>query len=198
MALLVTPYLVAIGPRVGGWIERRRWRGKGGKRKIQTTTPPSGHPLPVCDDGILVIGFGPAGQRLAEELLAEYRDRLVVVDMNIDNVDVAKLYGIDAHVGDATQTDVLLHAGVQRATVVVIAVPNPTAVRRLIHQTRHLAPEVTIIARSRHHIYRWELLRAGAHSVIDEEDQVGLRLAEEVKQAIAESGVGKGRNEIVE
>lgn len=187
LALLMTPYLVAMGPRLGSWIEGRRREG-GISKWLSHGTPPS--PLPPSpsevSEAILIIGFGPAGQRLAEELLADHRERLVVVDMNIENVDIAKLYGIDAHVGDATQTDVLLHAGIQRAQVVVIAVPNPSAVRRLIHQTRHFAPEVTIIARSRHHIYRWELLRAGAHWVVDEEDQVGLRLADEVKQAMGE------------
>jgi CPA2 family monovalent cation:H+ antiporter-2 len=191
-ALLVTPYLVVVGPRIGGWIEHRL-RRRGLQRPETRISPDHSAAAEAEDrrstisDGILIIGFGPAGQRVAEELLTRHRDRLIVADMNIDNVEVAKRYGIDAYVGDATQTDVLLHVGIQRAAVVVIAVPNPTAVRRLIHQARHLAPEVMIIARSRHHIYRWELLRAGAHAVIDEEDQVGLRLAEEVRQAIPES-----------
>lgn len=190
LSLLVTPYLVAVGPRAGSWLESQlRKHGLFGRKTS------AAQPLPDIDDeeshsavsdGILIIGFGPAGQRVAEELLADRRDRLVVVDMNIENVDVAKLYGIDAHVGDATQTDVMLHAGILRAAVVVIAVPNPAAVRRLIHHVRHLAPEVVIIARSRHHIYRWELLRAGAHEVIDEEEQVGLRLAEAVAHALPE------------
>jgi CPA2 family monovalent cation:H+ antiporter-2 len=186
LSLLVTPYLVAIGPRFGGWIEARRRKGKVGMG--EEAAPSSALPHPPSPDSILVVGFGPAGQRLAEELLGNHLDRLVVVDMNIDNVEVAKRYGIRAYVGDATQTEVMLHAGILRAAVVVIAVPNPPAVRRLIHQVRHLAPEVTIVARSRHHIYRWELLRAGAHAVVDEEDQVGVRLADEVKRALADSG----------
>jgi CPA2 family monovalent cation:H+ antiporter-2 len=91
---------------------------------------------------------------------------------------------MEAHVGDASQTEVLQHAGILRARIVVLTVPNPSAMRRLIHQIRGLAPGVMIVARSRYHIYRWEFVRAGAHAVIDEEDQVGLRMAEEVKSAL--------------
>jgi len=135
-------------------------------------------------DAILIVGFGPAGQRVAEGLLDGYRDRLVVIDMNYRNVEVAQRYGLEAHIGDATQTDVLLHAGLQKACLVALTVPNPQAVRRLIHHVRHLRPDVLIIVRSRYHIYRWELLHAGAHIVIDEEDHVGARLAEEIQQSL--------------
>lgn len=194
VALLVTPYLVAVAPGAGSWLERQfRRLGIAGSAMFPTqpTDRPSdpdaeaAHPHVV--DPIIVIGFGPAGQRLVEELLADWRDRLVVVDMNIDNVKIATRYGIAGYVGDASQTDVLDHAGVRQARVVVITVPNPSATRRLIHHVRHLAPGVMLFVRSRYHIYRWELLQAGAHVVIDEEDHVGLRLADEVRLALAES-----------
>lgn len=188
LALLITPYLVAAGPRVGSWLERRlRRRGllrrsvpDSSKQPEAVTAGEAGPPSAIAD-GILIIGFGPAGQRVAEELLAEHRERMVVIDLNIDNVRIAQRYGIEAHVGDATQTEVLQHAGILRARVVIITVPNPAPMRRLIHHVRQLASGVIIVARCRYHIYRWELLRAGAHAVIDEEDHVGKRMAEEVQ-----------------
>jgi len=116
--------------------------------------------------------------------MGELRDRIVVVDLNIDNVKFAWRYGLAAMVGDATQTDVLEHAGVERARVVVITVPTVAATRRLIHNVRHIAPGTTVVCRSRYHIHRWELLRAGADAVIDEEDHVGHRLAQEVQALV--------------
>jgi len=188
LSLLITPYLVALGPRVGSWLERHL-RTRGLLQPAPSSAGPVDSTVAAAEreerqGDILIIGFGPAGQRLAEDLLAEQRERLAVIDLNIDNVDVAKRYGITAHVGDATLSEVLLHAGLHRARMVVITVPNPSATRHLIHQVRHLAPGVTILVRSRYHIYRWELLRAGAHAVVDEEDHVGLRLADEVRKAL--------------
>lgn len=83
--------------------------------------------------------------------------------------------------GDATQTSDLERAQLEMAGVVVIAVPNPLSMRPLIQHVRRMAPGVMVIARSRYHIYSWEYLRAGAHKIVDEENQVGLRLADEVR-----------------
>lgn len=200
LALLITPYLVAAGPRAGSWLERwlrRRRRSEQGAAEPAEPTQSVAdadiaHPSSIAD-GVVIIGFGPAGQRVAEELLAEHRERLTVIDLNIDNVHIAQRYGIETHVGDATQTDVLQHAGLLQARVVVITVPNPSATRSLVHQVRHHAPSATIVARSRYHIYRWELLRAGAHAVVDEEDHVGLRISREVERVLREGRVSESQ-----
>jgi CPA2 family monovalent cation:H+ antiporter-2 len=192
LALLATPYLIAVGPRVGGWLERSL-------RSLGMGTPcgsaePSLEPdiledASKTDQGanrILILGFGPAGQRVAEELLSGHHDQLIVVDLNFDNVAIAQRYGLSAYLGDATQTDVLEHAGIHRADIVVVTIPSPSTTRRLIPLLRRLAPAALLLVRSRYHVHRWELLRAGAHEVVDEEDQVGHRLAEEVRRVLKE------------
>jgi K+:H+ antiporter len=198
-SLLVTPYLVSAGPYVGGWLGRL-WRRRGGatprSSEGDVEKQPAGAALSsaiAVDGAIMIIGFGPAGQRVAEELMADYRDRLVVLDLNIDNVKFAWRYGLSAVVGDATQTDVLEHAGVERAQVVVITVPTVAATRRLIHNVRHIASGAIVVCRSRYHIHRWELLRAGADAVIDEEDHVGHRMAKEVQAIVAPKEKEEGK-----
>lgn len=200
-SLLVTPYLVSAGPYVGGWLGRL-WRRRGGatprSSEGDVEKQPAGAALSsaiAVDGAIMIIGFGPAGQRVAEELMADYRDRLVVLDLNIDNVKFAWRYGLSAVVGDATQTDVLEHAGVERAQVVVITVPTVAATRRLIHNVRHIASGALIVCRSRYHIHRWELLRAGADAVIDEEDHVGHRMAYEVRAIVVPEENREGEGE---
>ena len=60
-------------------------------------------------------------------------------------------------------------------------VPDPWTARRIVLQVRSLAPHVPIVARSRYHVHRWQLIMAGADAVVDEEDEVGVRIAEEVR-----------------
>ena len=186
LSLFATPYLIAAGPRWGSRLERmlRRygaWTGAAETPAATAGLTAAAAAAATPADVILILGFGPAGQRVAEELLAAHRDRLVVVDLNIDNIAVAHRYGISAHVGDATQTDILEHVGIHRAHIVVITLPSPSTARRLIQHIRHLAPSAMLLVRGRYHIHRWELLRVGADVVVDEEDQVGHRLAEEVR-----------------
>jgi hypothetical protein len=57
----------------------------------------------------------------------------------------------------------------------------------LIHLVRELATNAFIIARCRYHILHWELLHAGAHEVVDEEDQLGRRLAAQVRKLVGDA-----------
>ena len=142
-------------------------------------------PISTCPL-ILIIGFGPAGQRVAEDLMARHKSELVVVDLNPENVATARRYGLRTVLGDATQRDILEHAGVRRAAAVVVTVPTPQAARMIIQLVRHESPGAMIFARSRYHVYRWALLHAGAHVVVDEEDGLGHQLAEQVLRAFHE------------
>ena len=195
ITLFATPYLIAAGPRLGDWIERAWHRYRGGITSTNTTavrqeeeTPSNSQWTNTPHDRILILGFGPAGQRVAEELLTHHGPRLTVIDLSWENVAIAHRYGLTSYVGDATQTDVLQHAGIHRANIVVLTIPSPSTTRHLIAHIRHLAPSAVLLVRSRYHIHRWELLRAGAHVVIDEEDQLGLRLAREVRRTLSQQG----------
>ena len=181
LTLLLTPYLVAWAKRAGDLaerlVDRRRSRGVGTRRS--PADEKSGDDSP---GRILVVGFGPAGQRVAEGLLASARERLVVIDANPKNLETARLYGLATHLGDAARVEVLEHADLYRAEAVVLTLPDPATVRLLVQLIRGLAPSAKVFVRARYHVHRWQLVHAGAHLVVDEEDQVGSRLAAEVAQ----------------
>jgi CPA2 family monovalent cation:H+ antiporter-2 len=183
VSLLLTPYLVAAAPRVGGWAERvwRRMRRRPAQEPRKPQEPLEAEVPVAAADAILIIGFGPAGQRVAEELLADYEPYITVIDLNPHNLQIARTYGLRSQIGDAMQTDVLEHAGIHRANIAVITIPNPAETLRVIQHIRQLAPSVRILVRSRYHIHHWGLLQAGADVAVDEESQVGQRLAHEAR-----------------
>ena len=108
----------------------------------------------------------------------------MAVDLNPNNIEIARRYGLNGHLGDATHRDILEHAGIYRARAVVVTVPDHATTRHLIHLVRDLAPDAFIVARCRYHVLHWELLHAGAHEVVDEEDQLGRRLAAQVRKLV--------------
>jgi CPA2 family monovalent cation:H+ antiporter-2 len=176
VTLFLTPFLVAAAPRVADMIEG--WRRRGGG--------------PVDDDGatgeddddhrIFVIGFGPAGQSVAQALYRREKTRLAVIELNARNAATAQRFGLDVHIGDASHREILEHAGVASAAVVAITVPDPGTTRAIIHVCRQVAPQAAVIVRSRYHNRRWELELAGAREVVDEEEQVGRRIAALVRR----------------
>lgn len=187
LTLLLTPYLVALAPTSGAWLRRAlRWLWPTAAAAAEVQAEQAERPTGERDL-ILIVGFGPAGQRAVEDLLSVYQERMVVVDLNHENVQLARQYGVAAVIGDATQTEILEHAGLYRAGIVVVAIPSPVAARNLVNVVRQLAPHAMLVVRSRYHIHRWAFVQAGADVVIDEEDEVGHRLGLEVAQLLGAS-----------
>jgi monovalent cation:H+ antiporter-2, CPA2 family len=190
VSLLITPYLIMAAPHADAWIQRWLRRLSAAPPDAPVVVPsPEQRERAMTRDKIFILGFGPAGQRVAEDLLAAHESQLVVIDINPDNTQVAERYGLAAHIGDATQTEILEHAKIQRAHLVIITIPTPDISRRLVHLVRHHAPRAMIFARSRYHMHRWQLAHAGADVVVDEEDRVGHELAARVRESLNEPAV---------
>jgi len=175
VTLFVTPYLVAAAPRLALVVGRRSTTcetvsgGRGGQNVSEVL---SGH--------IVIIGFGPAGQRVAEAVMGDPELKIVVVEMTPGTADAALAYELDTYIGDATREEVLERAHVDTAVAVVVTLPDPTTARLVVQRVRALAPKAFIVVRARYHVHRWQLDVAGAHAVVDEEDQVGASIAADV------------------
>jgi len=185
LTLLCTPYLVGAAPWVGARCDSLLARSRRmPPNHLVTASEKTDIKGSTVSDRIVIIGFGPAGQRVAEGLIESHQQQIVAVDLNPDNIEIARRYGLEAHLGDATRREILEHAGIYRARVFVVTVPDHTTTRHLIHLVRDLAPNAFIVARCRYHVLHWELLGAGAHEVVDEEDQLGRRLAAQVRKHV--------------
>ena len=174
-------YLTILGPRVamaaGKWSVRQSTQIHDGA--------PTQQPA-VETDHVVIVGFGPAGQRVAEMLMGLEQCQILVVDTNPRSADHARSYGLRTYVADATREEVLESVHVRTARAVVVTVPDPATARHVVEQVRSLSPDTFIVVRARYHIHRWQLAVAGAHVVLDEEQEVGLRIAAEVRKKLSD------------
>ncbi len=175
VCLVVTPYIVAASPHVAAWTERRfgavaalaaRAGGHG--------SDPAPHPAAAPD--VLVIGFGPAGQAVGR-VLARRRHQAAVIDINPASRPVAERMGHLAHLGDAHLPEILEHAHVEHAAVVVVTIPSRAATLAVLAQVRFMNPRAHVIVRTRYQSHKQEFIDAGAHVVVDDEEEAGRRLA---------------------
>jgi CPA2 family monovalent cation:H+ antiporter-2 len=172
LTLFLTPYLAVIAPRLASFVGGRVATGGVGEGE-RPTEAERGH--------LVIVGFGPAGQRIAELLMGDPELPILVVELNRSTAAHAEAYGLQVHLGDATQEEVLIHAHVRTARAVAVTLPDPRAARQVVEQVRSLAPDTVIVVRSRYHVHRWQLDVAGAHIVVDEEAEVGARIASEIR-----------------
>jgi len=177
ITLFLTPFLATSAPRLANLIKSRRHQGV-------KADPPTGDDAsrsemtdPCSEADILIIGYGPAGQRAARSLQRKYMKRIGVIDLSPHLADAAKRVGFHTLVGDACRRELLEHAHVQHMALIMIAVPDPETCRTIIHHCKFLAPNTPIVARSRYATFQEELQQAGALEVINEEEHVGYRIA---------------------
>lgn len=174
VSLLLTPYLVRMAPVLG-----RLFTPRGHRSHHQHPDADPAHAGP----GVLVVGYGVAGQQLVEPLI-RHDVPLTVIDFQQANIQVARDRGFNAVMGDARNRELLEHLHIGHALAVVVALPDHLTVITVIHQVRALAPGIPVVARARYHRYVDEIIAAGATVVVDEEQQIGRRLGLEARRLL--------------
>jgi len=190
--LFLTPYLVALAPRLATVVGRRSTTCESVPHAQRTETASR-----KVSDHLVIIGFGPAGQRVAEVMMDEPDVKILVAELNPRTADHALAYELETYIGDATREEVLERLHVNTAAAVVVTLPDPAIARLVVQRVRVLAPETFIIVRARYHVHRWQLHAAGAHAVVDEEDQVGVSIAAEVLEHLRDLGPADKRPDTV-
>src|SRR5881394_438393 len=126
-------------------------------------------------DHVLIAGYGLNGRNLAAALRAIHAPYLIV-ELNAQTVRRARAEVEPAFYGDATREEILRALGVERARMLVIAISDPAATRRMVRVARDLNPELYIITRTRYLIEIPELTRLGANAVIPEEFETSIEI----------------------
>ncbi|MDR3685567.1 MAG: potassium channel protein [Coriobacteriia bacterium] len=124
----------------------------------------------------IVAGLGRVGS-VAARALADDGAPFVVVDSGAEAAQIAEEAGWIAVHGDATEEDVLIRAGVQRASSVITALSGDAENLFVTMSARSLNPGAFIVARSAHETTEAKLMKAGANRVITPNVIGGRRMA---------------------
>jgi monovalent cation:H+ antiporter-2, CPA2 family len=125
---------------------------------------------------VVVIGFGPVGKTVSR-ILGDNGIRVVVIDMNIDTVQQLKADGKEAIYGDASQREILLHAGIEHAEGLIISASAVPAAG-VVQAARELNPKLRILTRANYLAESGALRKAGADAVFSSEGEVALSMAD--------------------
>ena len=135
---------------------------------------------------IFIVGFGPAGRKVAGALIS-HGLKPEVIELNPASVTAARAMGLTVHLGDAASAEILSHAGVTGSCVIVVTVPDPRSARRILQNVHALSPASGVIVRSRYNTSTMDLWELGAAFVVDEENVVGQEIARQVIEFLKDS-----------
>jgi CPA2 family monovalent cation:H+ antiporter-2 len=172
VTMLVTPFLLLGGPGLLDRLERlvpldRLLPGFRPKVFAPVEDPISDH--------VIIAGYGLNGRNLAAALRSIHAPYLIV-ELNAQTVRRARVEGEPAFYGDATREEILHALAADRARLLVIAISDPAATRRMVRVARTLNPKLFIIARTRYVVELAELSRLGANVVIPEEFETSIEI----------------------
>jgi len=176
LLMLGTPALLGGGPRLGAWLQRI-----GGE---EHSPDPEDEETGEAElkNHVVIVGFGPAGRRLAQ-VLHERDLPFVVVDLNPGAVKEARNMGYRAIYGDATRGPLLHEAGIHHAKLCVVVVNDQDAAYRITSVARYENPTLRLVVRTRFLSALDRFRKAGADVVVPEETEASVQIFTHVLRA---------------
>jgi len=172
LTMMVTPFLIAFAPRAAALVEKiplpERFRsGRYSWEAIDEDIEQK--------DQLIIIGYGLNGKNLSRAA-AKTGIPYIILEMNSETVRREKELGEPIYYGDATNEMVLKQIKVYDARVVVIAISDSAATKRITSMVRKLNPEIHTIVRTRFVADVQDLYELGANEVIPEEYETSVEI----------------------
>jgi CPA2 family monovalent cation:H+ antiporter-2 len=136
------------------------------------------HKLTLTDH-VIIVGYGLNGRNLSR-VLKHLKVPHVVIETNPFTVSAEKRRGNHIIFGDGSNREVLDHAQIDRARIMVVAISDAAAARRIAALARKMNPNIYIIVRTRYVIEVEPLFRLGVNEVIPEEFETSVEILSRV------------------
>ncbi len=171
LTMVATPLLMAVAPQLAAaaarWPLPARLRYGAHLETMGSREVPKDH--------LIIVGFGVNGRNLARAA-KNAGIPYVIIEMNPETVRRERGLGEPIFYGDATQEEILRHARIEEARILVVVINDPAAVRRITTLAHRLNPRVHIIVRTRYVTELPALFELGADDVVPEEFETSVEI----------------------
>ncbi len=171
LTMAATPFVINLAPRIADFVLKMPL-----PQKLKSGfLPVKDIQIPLQKDYLVIVGYGVNGRnvaRAARMVSIPY----IIIEMNPETVRSEQARGETIYFGDATQEAVLQHVKIKSAKVVVVAISDPPATRRITETIRRLSPKVHLIVRTRYLREMKQLHELGADDIIPEEFETSVEI----------------------
>ncbi len=175
LSMIVTPFLMQWSPSIARRVEAvqrvRRWLPKRTEAHMRQA---EGKQIRLKDH-VIIVGYGLNGRNLAR-VLSETEIPYLALDLDGDTVGRESRHGVPILYGDATNPNVLHHAKIEDAKVLVIAISDPFITRRTVQVAKGLNRKIHVVVRTRYLRELEELHDLGADDVVPEEFETSIEI----------------------
>ncbi|MEM6730904.1 MAG: cation:proton antiporter, partial [Myxococcota bacterium] len=169
LSMILTPFAMRFSPAIQRLFDSRSRGTKDGAHSEPL-------PLPAGQDHAVVIGYGLTGRKVSESLQAEGA-AVTVIDSNPLNVRLARAKGLNAFIGNATQSHILRESHVSEADLFVVSVNDPKATASIVKRARLYNPDMAILTRAQYAADEERLWESGADRIVIAESEAADQMA---------------------
>jgi CPA2 family monovalent cation:H+ antiporter-2 len=123
----------------------------------------------------VICGYGRTAQNL-ERVLKRRNFPYLVIDIDPRSLDSLRARGVPCIYGDAANLDILAQAQLERARVMAVTFPDPTAARLAVANARRINPRLNIVARVHRDEDTEALRELGVAEMVRPELEAGLEV----------------------
>ncbi|HEX2765978.1 MAG TPA: cation:proton antiporter [Candidatus Limnocylindria bacterium] len=175
LSITLNPFIFALVDPVDRWLKARpRLRRLLDRGSRELSRPEPGHE-PLSGHAIL-CGWGRVGRTVARALEAR-GFKYVVVEEDRRTVEALRKRGIQAFYGDIADAELLKHAGIERARVLVFAAYDPPAAEFAVDYAKRVNPKIEVVARVETPEEARRLLEVGASQTVEGERELAVQMA---------------------
>jgi CPA2 family monovalent cation:H+ antiporter-2 len=171
LSIMVNPLMFRAIPHVESFLQRvpPLWR------LLDRHGPTPQPPAEKLTDHVVIVGYGRVGQYIVT-VLGHLGIPRLIVERDAGRLAEFEQQGVPTLYGDAANSEVLTHTGLERARALVVTLPDEAATEMVVASAHDIAPELPIIARAATDSGVERLARLGAHDVIHPELEGGLEV----------------------
>ncbi|WP_178989346.1 potassium channel family protein [Winogradskyella schleiferi] len=114
---------------------------------------------------IIICGYGRNGKQAAKKLLA-YEKPFIIIERNKEVIEKFQDDDVSFVFGNASEDEILLFAGIDRASTLICALPSDANNLFIVLSARQINPKLSIISRASEETSYDKLKLAGANNVI--------------------------------
>ena len=172
VSITINPFIYKLLPK----LEKLLQGAPGFWKQLESNHPRLAEMDPsILVDHVVVIGYGRVGKHHVE-VLQILKIPILVLETDIERIELLNASNIPALYGDASNSEVLTHAHLDKARALVITIPDDTAAEMIVGAAKAINPELPIIVRASTEDGIHHLASLGADNIIYTELEAGLEM----------------------
>jgi CPA2 family monovalent cation:H+ antiporter-2 len=143
ITILLTPSAVSLNSFLYRWLSQKEWFA----RQMVSNDEHAWHSgKTALTRHAVICGYGTIGRRVAE-VLHKQKFSYLIIELDPTLISQLRARGIPCIYGDASNPEILAHAGLDRARILICTVPDYAAVELTARNALRINPRLDIVAR---------------------------------------------------